>query len=234
MNMSQTTNHPLKIAPSILTADFGHLADAIVAADKGGADYIHLDVMDGRFVPNITFGPKIIETVRALTQLPLDVHLMIEEPDRYVADFAQAGATVLTVHAEACMHLHRTVQRIHELGCRVGVAINPATPLERVREIVPFVDMILVMSVNPGFGSQRFIETSTNKLRRMRKELDVLNPLCDLEVDGGVDVHNIDDVVRAGANVIVAGSAVYNSRNTPAANISALRKAASSAQWQEV
>jgi ribulose-phosphate 3-epimerase len=225
---------PLRIAPSILTADFGHLATAITAADQGGADYIHLDVMDGRFVPNITFGPKIVEAVRNVTQLPLDVHLMIEDPERYLAEFAKAGATLLTVHAEACLHLHRTVQRITELGCRAGVAINPATPVEMVREIVPFVDMILVMSVNPGFGSQRFIETSTSKLRRVRKMLDELNPLCELEVDGGVDVHNIDDVVRSGANVIVVGSAVYNTRNTPAANISALRKAASSAMWQEV
>lgn len=224
--------HPLKLAPSILTADFGHLADAITAASEGGADYIHLDVMDGHFVPNITFGPKVVETVRGITQLPLDVHLMIEEPDRYLAEFAQAGASLITVHAEACVHLHRTVQRIHELGCRTGVAINPATPVEMMRDIVPFVDMILVMSVNPGFGSQRFIETSTNKLRRMRKMLNELNPLCDLEVDGGVDVHNIDSVVRAGANVIVVGSAVFNTRDTPGANIAALRKAASSALWQ--
>jgi ribulose-phosphate 3-epimerase len=226
-------NHPLKIAPSILTADFGHLAEAITAAAKGGATYMHLDIMDGRFVPNISFGPKIVETVRGLTELPLDVHLMIEDPDRYLADFAKAGANLLTVHAEACVHLHRTIQRITELGCRAGVAINPATPVEMMREIVPFVDMILVMSVNPGFGSQRFIETSTSKLRRTRKLLDELNPLCDLEVDGGVDVHNIDDVVRSGANVIVVGSAVYNTRGTPAENIASLRKAASSAMWQE-
>jgi ribulose-phosphate 3-epimerase len=229
--MSQTT-HPLKIAPSILTADFGHLADALKAATAGGANYIHLDVMDGRFVPNISFGTKIVETTRAATELPLDVHLMIEEPDRYLAEFAQAGANIITVHAEACLHLHRTVQRITELNCRVGVAINPATPVEMLREIVPFVDMILVMSVNPGFGSQRFIETSTSKLRRMRKLLDDLNPLCDLEVDGGIDLHNIDDVVRAGANVIVAGSAVYNTRGTPVENIAKLRKAASSGMWQ--
>lgn len=230
--MPQT--HPLKIAPSILTADFGHLATAISAVTEGGASYIHLDVMDGRFVPNISFGPKVVETVRAATKLPLDVHLMIEDPDRYLADFAQAGANILTVHAEACVHLHRTVQRITELNCRVGVAINPSTPVEMLREIVPFVDMILVMSVNPGFGSQRFIETSTSKLRRMRKLLDELNPLCDLEVDGGIDVHNIDDVVRSGANVIVAGSGVYNTRGTPAENIAKLRKAASSAMWQEI
>lgn len=231
--MPQSTNS-LKLAPSILTADFGNLAAAIHAIDEGGADYVHLDVMDGRFVPNISFGFKMVETVRSLTKLPLDVHLMIEEPDRYLAEFAQSGASLITVHAEACVHLHRTVQRITELGCRAGVAINPATPIEALREIVPFVDMILVMSVNPGYGGQRFIETSTNKLRRMRKVLDELNPLCELEVDGGVDVHNIDDVIRAGANVVVVGSAVYNTRNTPAANLAALRKAASSALWQEV
>lgn len=224
---------PVKIAPSILTADFGRLAQAVQAAEQGGADYLHLDVMDGRFVPNLSFGPMVIECIRAATGLPLDVHLMIEEPERYLADFARAGATLITVHAEACRHLHRTVQMITELGCRSGVAINPATPLEAAREIVPFVDMILVMSVNPGFGAQRFIETSTNKLRRMRHLLDDLNPLCDLEVDGGVDVHNIDDVVRAGANVIVVGSAVYNSRATPGENIAALRDAASRARYQE-
>lgn len=226
------TQHPLKIAPSILTADFGHLAQVVQAVEQGGADYLHLDVMDGRFVPNLSFGPMVIERIRDLTSLPLDVHLMIEEPERYLADYAQAGATILTVHAEACRHLHRTVQQIAEVGCRTGVAINPATPLEMVREILPFVDMILVMSVNPGFGSQRFIETSTNKLRRMRQLQDELNPLCDLEVDGGIDVHNIDDVVRSGANVIVVGSAVYNQRATPGENIAALRQAASRAGYQ--
>ncbi len=228
------TPRTIKLAPSILTADFGHLAEEIRAADRGGADYIHLDVMDGHFVPNISFGPALVQTVRGLTQLPLDVHLMIEEPDRYLSEFAEAGANILTVHVEACVHLHRTVQRITELGCRAGVTLNPATPVETLREILPFVDMVLVMSVNPGFGSQRFIETTTNKLRRVRRMVDDLNPLCDVEVDGGIGVHNIDDVVRNGANVLVVGSAVFNDRASIAENIAALRKAAQRGRWQEV
>lgn len=220
------TRHPLKLAPSILTADFGHLADEIRAAEEGGADYIHLDVMDGAFVPNISFGPVVVQAVRKFTSLPLDVHLMVEEPGRYLADYAAAGANLLTVQVEACKHLHRTVQQITALGCKAGVALNPSTPVESVREILPFVDMVLVMSVNPGFGSQRFIETSTSKLRRMRKLMDDLDPLADLQVDGGVDAHNIADIVAAGANVIVVGSAVYNGRASVAENIARLRQAA--------
>lgn len=220
------TRHPLKLAPSILTADFGHLADEIRAAEEGGADYIHLDVMDGAFVPNISFGPVVVQAVRRFTSLPLDVHLMVEEPGRYLADYAAAGASLLTVQVEACKHLHRTVQQITALGCKAGVALNPSTPVEAVREILPFVDMVLVMSVNPGFGSQRFIETSTSKLRRMRKLMDDLDPLADLQVDGGVDTHNIADIVAAGANVIVVGSAVYNQRASVAENITRLRQAA--------
>ena len=220
-----TKKRPVRLAPSILTADFGHLADEIRAAEVGGADFIHLDVMDGMFVPNVTFGPLVIQAVRRVTKLPLDVHLMMVEPDRYVEDFIKAGANSLTIQAEACIHLHSTVQKITNLGCRVGVALNPATGIESLREILPFIDMVLVMSVNPGFGGQKFIETTTSKLRRMRKLQDELNPTCDLEVDGGINVHNIDDVVGSGANVIVVGSAVYNKQGTVAENIAALRKA---------
>ena len=216
---------PVKLAPSILTADFGHLADEIRRAEEGGADLLHLDVMDGMFVPNITFGPLVVEAVRKLTQLPLDVHLMINEPDRYLVDFAKAGADSLTVQVEACLHLHNTIQKINELGCRASVALNPATGIESLREILPLIDMVLVMSVNPGFGGQKFIETSTSKLRRVRKLLDELNPTCDLEVDGGINVHNIDDVVGSGANVIVVGSSIYNKQGSVAENIAALRKA---------
>lgn len=216
---------PIKFAPSILTADWGHLAEQIQAAAAGGADAIHLDVMDGRFVPNITFGPLMVATVRQLTTLPLDVHLMVHEPERYLADFVEAGANHLTVHVEACLHLHRTVERINELGCTAGVALNPATAVETVREILPFVDLILVMSVNPGFGGQRFIETTTSKLRRTRRLQEELNPICDLQVDGGIYAHNVDDAVRSGANVIVVGSAVYNQEASPAENLAKLRQA---------
>jgi len=217
----------VKLAPSILTADFGRLQEEVLAAEHGGADLIHLDVMDGRFVPNITFGPLVVEAVHRVTQLPLDVHLMIEEPERYLEIFAKAGAGIITVHLEACLHLHRAVQQIVDLGCQVGVALNPSTPIESIREIAPFVDQVLVMSVNPGFGSQRFIQTMTSKLRRTRKLLDEYNPTCDLEVDGGIGIGNIRDVLRNGANVIVVGSAVYNGSASVGENLSALREACS-------
>jgi ribulose-phosphate 3-epimerase len=228
------TPHPIKLSPSILNADMGDLATQVRAADAAGADYIHLDVMDGQFVPNISFGPMVVEAVRKRTKLPLDVHLMIEEPSRYIEQFVTAGADILTVHVEACTHLHRTVQQITERGCRAGVALNPATPVEMVREILPFVDLVLVMSVNPGFGSQRFIETSTSKLRRVRHLQEELNPLSELEVDGGIWANNIDDVVRSGANVIVAGTAVFNSTASVEENIAALRQSAKRASWRTV
>ena len=216
---------PIKLAPSILTADFGNLAEQIRQAEAGGADYIHLDVMDGCFVPNISFGPGIVKAVRQATSLPLDVHLMMNAPERYVETFIDAGADLLTVHVEASVHLHRTVEQIVAAGCKAGVALNPSTPVDAVREILPFVDLILIMSVNPGFGGQRFIETTTSKLRRMRALIREYNPTCELEVDGGVGVYNIRDIALSGANVVVVGSAVYNEKDSVSANIGALREA---------
>ncbi len=215
----------VKISPSILTADFGNLAAAVRTVEEGGADAIHLDVMDGVFVPNISFGLPIVRAVRAATTLPLDVHLMMVDPNPFLRGFVEAGANLLTVHAEACRHLHRTIQEITALGVLAGVAINPGTSIDLVREVIPFVDLVLVMSVNPGFGGQKFIETSTNKLRRMRKLQEELNPTCELQVDGGVYAYNVDDVVRAGANNIVVGSAVFNAQGSVRDNISTLRSA---------
>lgn len=217
------TKKIVKLAPSILTADFGHLAEQIAAADRGGADYIHLDVMDGCFVPNISFGPLLVKAVRGMTTLPLDVHLMITDPDRYLQDFAGAGADIITVHTEATLHLHRTLQLITALGCKAGVALNPATSVEAIHEVLPLLDQVLVMTVNPGFGSQRFIETMTAKIRRMARLMDELCPLADLQVDGGIHPDNIADVVDSGANVIVVGSSVFNDKGTPAANLALLR-----------
>ena len=217
----------IKIAPSILSADFARLADGIAQAEAGGADWIHVDVMDGHFVPNLTIGPPVVAAVRRVTQLPLDVHLMIEHPERLIPDFAAAGATGITVHQEACVHLHRTVQQIRELGVRPGVAINPATPITALDEILPYVDMVLVMSVNPGFGGQKYIPTSTRKIAALRKLIEErgLWPI-DIEVDGGVSEATIADVVSAGANVLVAGAAVYNANGSVSANIAGLRTAA--------
>jgi ribulose-phosphate 3-epimerase len=216
----------LKIAPSILSCDFSRLRDEIIAAEEGGADWIHVDVMDGHFVPNITIGPVITEGARRATELPLDVHLMIEEPARYLEAFVDAGADILTVHQEACTHLHRTVERIRELGVRAGVAVNPATPLESVREVLADVDLLLVMSVNPGFGGQSYIPASDDKLRRARAMLDSLGSTAELEVDGGVAADNAGRVVEAGATVLVAGSSVYGHPDGPAAGIEAIRRAA--------
>ena len=214
----------IKLAPSILTADFGHLADAVQAAEAGGADYLHLDVMDGQFVPNISFGPMLIRSLRSYTSLPFDVHLMVDNPDPYLAAFAEAGAQILTVHQEATRHLHRTIQQIHDLGCRAGVVINPATPNHVLEEVLPLLQLVLIMSVNPGFGGQKFIEGSYAKLRRMRDWLDQVNPDCELEVDGGVGVGNIRQVVESGANVLVVGSAVYNDKGSVAENLAGLRE----------
>lgn len=217
--------HKVKLAPSILTADFGHLAQQVQEAEAGGADYLHLDVMDGHFVPNMSFGPMVIRSLRQYTSLPFDVHLMVQNPDLLLGDFAEAGADIITVHVETTPHLHRTLQQISDLGCRAGVTINPATPIETLAEVLPMVQQVLIMSVNPGFGGQRFIENSYSKLTRMRALLEAHNPECDLEVDGGIGVGNIKHVVASGANVLVVGSAVYNDKGTVAENLAALRAA---------
>jgi ribulose-phosphate 3-epimerase len=211
-----------RIAPSILSADFGHLADDIARLEAGGADWIHVDVMDGRFVPNLTFGAKVIETVRKLTSLPLDVHLMVVEPESYFDSFSKAGANNLTIHVEVAPHLNRQLARIRELGCSAGVAINPATPVESVREVAADLDVLLVMTVNPGFGGQSFIASSVDKVRRARLLLDETKSRAALEVDGGISRATIEQVRRAGADTFVAGNAVFAAKD-PRAEIGALR-----------
>lgn len=199
----------IKLAPSILSADFARLGEQIAQAESAGADYIHVDVMDGRFVPNLTIGPVVVEAARRSTRLPLDVHLMMVEPERYLQDFVRAGADILTVHVETCPHLHRTVQQIHELGIRAGVALNPATSLWTVVEILGQIDLLLVMTVNPGFGGQAFIESALAKIERARAMLDEAGSQAELEVDGGINPRTAPAVVKAGARVLVAGAAVF-------------------------
>ena len=216
----------VKLAPSILSADFGRLAEEVAAAEEAGADWIHVDVMDGHFVPNITIGPMVTEVVRQATSLPVDVHLMIERPERYLDAFASAGASVLTVHLETCPHLSRTIDRIRELGVSPGVCVNPATPVEELYEIIPFVDLVLVMSVNPGFGGQRYIPTTTDKLRGARQQLDHRGRAgAELQVDGGIDALTGPQAVEAGASCLVAGSAVFGHPDGAAAGVKALRAA---------
>jgi len=215
----------IKIAPSILSADFSRLAEEVQAVDRAGADYIHIDVMDGHFVPNITIGPLVVAALRKVTDKPLDVHLMIENPDLYIADFAKAGADIITVHQEAVPHLHRTVQLIKSLGKRAGVSLNPATPVETLDVILDQLDLVLVMSVNPGFGGQAFISSALDKIRALRQRITQRGLATELQVDGGIKVDNIREVVAAGADVLVAGSAVFNA-NDYAATITALRERA--------
>ncbi|MBM2837981.1 MAG: rpe [Deltaproteobacteria bacterium] len=202
-----------KIAPSILSADFSRLGEEIRAVEEAGADYIHVDVMDGHFVPNITIGSPVVTAIRKVTKLPLDIHLMISEPDRYIADFAKAGSDIITVHAEACVHLHRTIGYIKEQGIRAGVSLNPSTPLSLIEHILEDVDMVLLMTVNPGFGGQKFIKTMLPKIAEMRRIINDRGLKVELEVDGGVTLDNIYDISRAGADSFVAGSAVFGSND---------------------
>lgn len=214
-----------KIAPSILAADFARLGEQVREAQAAGADYIHFDVMDGMYVPNITVGPIVLEWLKPHSTLPMDVHLMIEQPDRYLEDFVKAGANILMVHQENVPHLHRTIQFISGLGCRAGVVLNPATPVATLEEILPYVSRVLLMSVNPGFGGQSYIESITAKIRKLRTLADQLNPNLEIEVDGGVKASNIREVAQAGADVIVVGSGVFNKQETVAQAMAKLREA---------
>ncbi|MCM3725993.1 ribulose-phosphate 3-epimerase [Neobacillus cucumis] len=203
----------VKIAPSILSADFSKLGEEIIAVDQAGADYIHIDVMDGHFVPNITIGPLIVEAVRPVTKLPLDVHLMIENPDHYIETFAKAGANYITVHVEACRHLHRTIQNIKSFGVKAGVVLNPATPVESIQHIIGDIDMVLLMSVNPGFGGQTFIPEVLPKIRKVKEMAEQKGLSVEIEIDGGVNPETARQCIEAGATVLVAGSAVYNQKD---------------------
>lgn len=214
----------IRIVPSILSADFSRLAEEIRSVEEGGADWLHVDVMDGRFVPNITIGPPVVAAIRPVTKLPLDVHLMIADPDRYIPAFAKAGADIISVHAEACVHLHRTIHFIKEQGVKAGVVLNPHTPVETIRHVIADVDLVLLMTVNPGFGGQAFIPSVVPKIREVARLAGEQNKTLDIEVDGGVNAKTAPLCAEAGANVLVAGSAIYNEADRAAA-IRALREA---------
>ncbi|BBW96731.1 ribulose-phosphate 3-epimerase [Geobacillus sp. FSL W8-0032] len=214
----------IRIAPSILSADFARLAEEIRSVEEGGADWIHVDVMDGHFVPNLTIGPPVVAAIRPVTKLPLDVHLMIAEPDRYIPAFADAGADLISVHVEACPHLHRTIQLIKEQGVKAGVVINPHTPVEMIRHVIAEVDLVLLMTVNPGFGGQAFLPTVVSKIRDVARMAREQNKAVDIEVDGGIRAETAPLCVEAGANVLVAGSAIFNASDRAAA-IGAIRAA---------
>jgi ribulose-phosphate 3-epimerase len=218
----------LQIAPSLLSADFAALGEAIATAERGGADLIHVDVMDGHFVPNITIGPPVVKSLKRVSRLPLDVHLMIEQPDRYIEAFVSAGAASVTVHAEAVVHLHRTVHLIRSLGAKAGVALNPATPVVALDEIAGDVDYVLVMTVNPGFGGQTFIPRSESKVRAVRELLRRAGSRAPIEVDGGIDLHTAPGIVAAGADILVAGNAIFGAAD-PVRAIQDLRAAARAA-----
>ncbi len=216
----------IKLAPSILTADFGRISEQIKAAEAGGADYIHLDVMDGRFVPPITFGPLVVEAVRRTTKLPLDIHLMINNPEAQFDAFAEAGGDIINFHIEATRHADRLLRQIHTLRKRAGICINPATPLSAIEDVLDVADQVMVMAINPGWGGQKLIPSMIDKVRRLRAMLDERSLSPDIEVDGGVKEHNVASCIAAGANVLVCGSSVYNGDASPQANLAALRKAA--------
>jgi len=225
------TGHLIELAPSILASDFAHLADQVERAAAGGATVIHVDVMDGHFVPNLTLGPPLVKSLRRATRLPLDCHLMIENPDQFIPDFAEAGADWISVHQEACRHLNRTLNLIKHHGCRAGVVINPATPVDMLCEVLDIVDYVLVMSVNPGFGGQKFIPTTAHKMRRLAEIRAERAYSYRIEVDGGVDMDTVADIVRAGAEILVAGNAVFG-KGDPKVNAEALLEAARSAILQ--